>query len=77
MKAKLIFDLDDADDRTAHYRAFKALDMAIALSEMAAELRKLYKYGGEEVHQETVEQIRTKFYSILEDNVLDLDELLQ
>jgi hypothetical protein len=77
MKANLTFDLDDADDRVAHYRAFKSMDMAIALSEIAAELRRLYKYGGDEVHQETVEQIRSKFYSILEDNVLDLDALLR
>jgi hypothetical protein len=77
MKSHLIFDLDDVDDRVAHYRAFKALDMAIALSEIASELRRLYKYGGDEIHQETVEQIRSKFYSILEDNVLDLDALLR
>jgi hypothetical protein len=77
MQANLIFNLDDVDDRVAHYRAFKAMDMALALSEIAAELRRLYKYGGDEVHQETVEQIRSKFYAILEDNVLDLDALLR
>jgi hypothetical protein len=76
MKANLSFDLDDVDDRTAHFRAVKSLDMATALSEISAELRQLAKYGGDEVHQETVEQIRSKFYSILEDNDLDLDELL-
>lgn len=35
MKAKLIFDLEDADDRMAHLRCVKSLDMADILFQLS------------------------------------------
>jgi hypothetical protein len=40
MKATLEFNLDDPDDRMAHLRCVKALDMALALFEINYNLRK-------------------------------------
>ena len=40
MKAKLIFNLDDPDDRMAHKRHVKSLDMALALWDIHYEVFK-------------------------------------
>jgi hypothetical protein len=40
MKATLEFDLNDPDDRMAHLRAIKSLDMAMVLWEIQSNLRK-------------------------------------
>lgn len=40
MKAKLEFNLNDAEDRIAHLRAVKSLDMALALWEIQHNLKK-------------------------------------
>lgn len=40
MKAKLEFDLDDFDDRLAHERCVKSLDMALVLWEITNNSRK-------------------------------------
>lgn len=40
MKAKLEFDLNDADDNMAHLRAVKSLDMALVLWEIEHNLKK-------------------------------------
>lgn len=40
MKAKLIFDLNDSDDRESFNRCNKSLDMACVLFEISANLRR-------------------------------------
>ena len=40
MKATLSYNLNDPDDRMAHMRAVKSLDMASALFEITTNLRK-------------------------------------
>ena len=40
MKAILEFDLNDSDDKMAHLRAIKSLDMALALWEIQHNLKK-------------------------------------
>ena len=45
MKATLEFDLDEGQDKTAHLRCVKAVNMAIALWDMDQYLRGLIKYG--------------------------------
>jgi hypothetical protein len=40
MKAVLEFDLDNPDDRMAHMRAVKSLDMAIVLFELQTNLKR-------------------------------------
>ena len=54
MKATLTFDLDDRDDKMAHARCVKALDMAIALFSIREELynRKLDRRRIKELIQE-------------------------
>jgi hypothetical protein len=76
MIVNITFNLEDHEDSMAHFRALKAMDMAIALSDIAEDLRQLAKYGGDEVHQDTIAMVRAKFYAVLEDNHIDLDELL-
>ena len=44
MKAKLIFDLNDADDRQAHLRAIKALELCLVINEITSILRKYRKH---------------------------------
>ena len=44
MKATLDFDLDNPDDRMAHMRAVKSLDMAIVLFELQTNLKKKCEY---------------------------------
>lgn len=39
MRATLLFDLDDSDDRLEHLRCIKSLDMALAMWEFAGKLR--------------------------------------
>jgi hypothetical protein len=41
MKAILQFNLDDHEDRMAHFRCVKALDMALAIWEFSGRLRRL------------------------------------
>ncbi len=43
MKARLIFDLDDLDDRTAHLRCIKALDLALFAGEVQNILRQMWE----------------------------------
>ena len=45
MKAILEFNLDDHDDDLAHKRCVKALDMALVLWEMSANVRKECEYA--------------------------------
>ena len=44
MKAILEYNLDDADDKMAHLRAVKSLDMAMALWEILYNLKKNMMY---------------------------------
>jgi hypothetical protein len=78
MKATLEFNLDDGDDKAAHLRAIKALDMAIALWDMDQYLRGLIKYGelDDKVYQ-ALEEARDKLRDILNERSIDLDELLK
>ena len=48
MKAQLNFDLDDFDDRIAHERCSKALDMALVLWELQYNTRKSLTNGYDE-----------------------------
>lgn len=80
MKAILEFNLDEQDDRAAHLRAVKALDMAIALWDMEEYLRRQTKYASDlmpiEVYK-NLEEVRDKFSEIMSERSLDIDELLK
>lgn len=80
MKAILEFNLDEQDDRAAHLRAVKALDMAIALWDMEEYLRRQTKYASDlmpiEVYK-NLEEVRDKFREIMSERSIDIDELLK
>lgn len=46
MKAIIEFNLDDHEDRMAHFRCVKALDMALAIWTFSGRLRNIVEEGG-------------------------------
>jgi hypothetical protein len=77
MKAILEYDLNDQDDKAAHYRAIMSLEMAIAINETYNLLRAKVKYGeySEEV-DEQLNLLKIEFHQILHQNNLIIDNLL-
>jgi hypothetical protein len=79
MKAKLKFDLDNADDKMEHMRCVKATDMALMLWDIKQNIRSKLKYDEKlseaELHQWEVMQ--DEFYSIADDYGINLDLLIQ
>ena len=77
-KAILEFDLNEPDDKEAHMRAIKSIDMMLALWDIEKYLRAQTKYN-ENLTQETwdaLEEVRKEFYSILSKYSISFDELL-
>ena len=81
MKATLSYNLNDPDDRMAHLRAVKSLDMASALFEITRNLKKqverkyeddITEYDSFDVIQEVFDRI----YEILGENNIDINELI-
>jgi hypothetical protein len=77
MKAILEYDLNDQDDKAAHYRAVMSLEMAIAINEVSNLLRAKVKYGeySEELDEE-LNSLHIQFHSILHGNNIIIDNLL-
>lgn len=77
MKAKLTFNLDDPEDRKAHKRCVKATDMAIALFDIQYNLyRKCVKEGKSPEYNEGILMAFEGIESILEENNINLEELI-
>ena len=82
MKATLSYNLNDPDDRMAHLRAVKSMDMASALFDITRNLRKKIQNRYEDIdntHNDVFDGIDAVFdeiYNILEDNSIDIDELI-
>jgi adenine specific DNA methylase Mod len=81
MKATLSYNLNDPDDRMAHLRAVKSLDMASALFEITRNLKKQVerKYEDDTTEYDSFDVIQDVFdriYEILGDNNIDIDELI-
>jgi hypothetical protein len=81
MKATLSYNLNDPDDRMAHMRAVKSLDMASALFEITQNLRKKVIRRFEDDDKEYdefdgIQEVFDRIYEILEDNNIDIDELI-
>jgi|DEB0MinimDraft_10_1074344.scaffolds.fasta_scaffold00875_13 hypothetical protein len=70
------FDLKDAKDERSLKRNIKALDMVCALQEISEQLRASTKYYGNVHDTELLELFQGKFYNILEDYGINLEELL-
>jgi hypothetical protein len=82
MKAKLEYDLNNPDDRMAHLRAVKSLDMASVLFDITKKLRKKVERQYESIDDtpdDVFDGINTVFneiYNILESNNINIDELI-
>ena len=80
MKATLEFDLDDPDDRMAHFRCIKSLDMALALFEILHNTRKgiCYTIEGKNITDpyEAVEMVMDKIWDDAKAKGIDIDELI-
>ena len=84
MEATLKFNLDDFDDRMAHLRCVKSLDMCLVL----LELRKSFSEMENKVNvtelqgkptmtpYELIEEFRVNFFETLLSQNIDLDELV-
>jgi len=78
-KAKIEFDLNDVDDRMAHLRAVKSLDMAMALWELTHNTKKGLEWSmeGKEMDKyDALEMIFEKIYEILDEHNIRTDELI-
>jgi len=78
-KAKLKYDLDDFDDRMAHLRAVKSLDMAMALWDITHNTKKGLEWSmeGKEMDKyEALEMVFDKIYEILEEHNIKMDDLI-
>ena len=79
MKGILKFDLNDFDDKQAHLRAVKSLDLVLALMDIGNELRTKVKYASDDTSSETIkayEDIRDDYFRILSNHGIDIDELV-
>jgi len=79
MKATLTFNLDDPDDRVAHLRAVKSLDLASALWTLHHNTARRLLDGYEtvtpemyDVHERWIETIK----DILDQHGINIDELI-
>ena len=78
-KAKLKYDLDDFDDRMAHLRAVKSLDMAMALWDITHNTKKGLEWSmeGKEIDKyEALEMVFDKIYEILEEHNIKMNDLI-
>ena len=79
MEAILKFNLDDPDDRTAHLRAIKSLDLSLALLDIKIELRSNVKHFPDSEPEEAYKaysKIQDEVHRILSSHSIDLDDLL-
>jgi len=71
--ATITYDLNDHDDRIAHYRATISMDIAMVLREYDQYLRSEYKYG----EKEEAYAYREKFNQFLNERNIDLDKIIE
>ena len=82
MKATLSYNLNDPDDRMAHLRAVKSLDMASALFDITRNLRNKIQNRYEDIDNtnndvfDGIDAVFDEIYNILEDNNIEIDELI-
>ncbi len=78
-KAKIEYDLNDQDDRMAHLRAVKSLDMAMALWDITHNTKKGLEWAmeGKEMDKyDALEMVFEKIHEILNAHNIDTDELI-
>lgn len=77
-KAILEFDLNDVDDKQAHLRAVKSLDMAGALWDITHNTKKSLEWSleGKEIDKyDVLEMVFDKIHEILNEHNINTDEL--
>lgn len=81
MKAILKFDLEDSDDKMAHERCIAADKMAFVLWEFLHNSRKTIEYTLDEKkdlnNYEVVDLIYEKFVSLLDEEGVSIDKLIE
>lgn len=82
MKAKLIFDLNDPDDRGDFAIASKANNLGLALWEIVHNSRKAIEWSIEASEEpktaaEGVEMVYNRIFEILEENDINIDSLIR
>lgn len=73
MKATIEFNLDEEDDKFAHARAIKALDVLMVIWDFDSYLREQCKYQGNDIAC----TYREKFREIMGDHEVNLDNLIK
>ncbi len=78
-KATIEFDLNDHDERKAHFRVVKSLDMASALWSITHNTRKGLEWSldGKDLDKyEVLDMVFDKIYEILDEHDINTDQLL-
>jgi hypothetical protein len=79
-KAILEYDLNDFDDKLAHFRAVKSLDMGLALWDIVHNTKKGLEWAmeGKELDKyDALEMVFDKIYEILQEHNIDTEELIK
>ena len=82
MKAILEYDLDDQDDRRAHLRAVRSMDMACALFEITHNLARKIEHRFEDTPQndrdefDALDEVFMEINRVVMEHGLDLDDLI-
>lgn len=78
-KAILEFDLNEPEDRNEHERMMKSLDLCLALWDIDQYLRSQTKYNDNLTQEQydVLDLARTKFYEIMNERSISLDDLLR
>ena len=78
-KAKIEYDLSDADDRLSHLRAVKSLDLSLAIWDIVHNTKKRLEWSmeGKEMDKyDALELVYEKIHEILEEHNIRIDELI-
>lgn len=80
MRAQLHFDLHDVDDKMAHLRCVKALEMALVLWDLLYNTKKGFEYKIEAGHFETqydlLDAVHENIRRELIEHGIDIDDLI-
>ena len=77
MKAELKFNLDEHEDRMAHYRCVKALDMACVLFQIGNLRKKCLSNIQEDNSETAINKVFDDISDLMQDYNIDLNEILE
>lgn len=78
-KAIIEFDLNDPDDKMAHLRAIKSLDLSLAVWELIHNTKKQLEWkieNGNVDKYEVLEMVFEKIHEVIDDHNIIIDELI-